>query len=134
MSDPGTSLTAGSDWTRLIASPGPVAAAVLALMVLACSRVPEIPVEGSLAGQPVSTTVDSSLAKYYLENYLPGNRTDSESDREINDILRSEDVQKAFAGQGMDPASSTPDAFGRLVAKDADRWAALIKIQGIKAE
>ncbi|MDP3166778.1 MAG: tripartite tricarboxylate transporter substrate binding protein [Hydrogenophaga sp.] len=54
--------------------------------------------------------------------------------REINDILRSEDVQKAFAGQGMDPASSTPDAFGRLVAKDADRWAALIKTQGIKAE
>jgi tripartite-type tricarboxylate transporter receptor subunit TctC len=54
--------------------------------------------------------------------------------REINDILRSEDVQKAFAGQGMDPASNTPDGFGRLVAKDADRWAALIKTQGIKAE
>lgn len=54
--------------------------------------------------------------------------------REINDILRSEDVQKAFAGQGMDPASNTPEAFGRLVAKDADRWAALIKSQGIKAE
>jgi tripartite-type tricarboxylate transporter receptor subunit TctC len=54
--------------------------------------------------------------------------------REINDILRSEDVQKAFAGQGMDPASNTPDAFGRLVAKDADRWAALIRSQGIKAE
>jgi tripartite-type tricarboxylate transporter receptor subunit TctC len=54
--------------------------------------------------------------------------------REINDILRSDDVQKAFAGQGMDPASNTPDAFGRLVAKDADRWAALIKTQGIKAE
>lgn len=54
--------------------------------------------------------------------------------REINDILRSDDVQKAFAGQGMDPASNTPDAFGRLVAKDADRWAALIKSQGIKAE
>ena len=54
--------------------------------------------------------------------------------REINDILRSEDLQKAFAGQGMDPASNTPDAFGRLVAKDADRWAALIKSQGITAE
>jgi tripartite-type tricarboxylate transporter receptor subunit TctC len=54
--------------------------------------------------------------------------------REINDILRSDDVQKAFAGQGMDPASNTPDAFGRLVAKDADRWAALIKTQGITAE
>jgi tripartite-type tricarboxylate transporter receptor subunit TctC len=54
--------------------------------------------------------------------------------REINDILRSEDVKKAFAGQGMDPASDAPEAFGRLVARDADRWATLIKTQGIKAE
>jgi tripartite-type tricarboxylate transporter receptor subunit TctC len=54
--------------------------------------------------------------------------------REINDILRSEDVKKAFEGQGMDPASDTPDGFARLVSKDADRWAALIKAQGIKAE
>lgn len=54
--------------------------------------------------------------------------------REINDILRSDDVKKAFEGQGMDPASDTPDGFARLVSKDADRWAALIKAQGIKAE
>lgn len=54
--------------------------------------------------------------------------------REINDILRSEDVKKAFEGQGMDPASDTPEGFARLVARDADRWAALIKTQGIKAE
>jgi tripartite-type tricarboxylate transporter receptor subunit TctC len=54
--------------------------------------------------------------------------------REINDILRSEDVKKAFEGQGMDPASDTPDGFAKLVNQDADRWAALIKAQGIKAE
>lgn len=54
--------------------------------------------------------------------------------REINDILRSEDVKKAFEGQGMDPASDTLEGFARLVARDADRWAALIKTQGIKAE
>ncbi|MBN9370389.1 tripartite tricarboxylate transporter substrate binding protein [Hydrogenophaga sp. YM1] len=54
--------------------------------------------------------------------------------REINDILRAEDVKKAFEGQGMDPASDTPDGFAKLVARDADRWAALIKAQGIKAE
>jgi tripartite-type tricarboxylate transporter receptor subunit TctC len=54
--------------------------------------------------------------------------------REINDILASDEVKKAFEGQGMDPARDTPDAFARLVARDADRWAALIKAQGIKAE
>ncbi|MBX3610018.1 MAG: tripartite tricarboxylate transporter substrate binding protein [Hydrogenophaga sp.] len=54
--------------------------------------------------------------------------------REINDILRSDDVKKAFEGQGMDPATDSPDGFAQLVARDADRWAALIKAQGIKAE
>jgi tripartite-type tricarboxylate transporter receptor subunit TctC len=54
--------------------------------------------------------------------------------REINDILASEDVKKAFSSQGMDPSTSTPEAFGQLVQKDADRWAKLIKAQNIKAE
>lgn len=54
--------------------------------------------------------------------------------REINDILAGEDVKKAFSGQGMDPSTGTPEAFGRLVAQDADRWAKLIKAQNIKAE
>jgi tripartite-type tricarboxylate transporter receptor subunit TctC len=54
--------------------------------------------------------------------------------REINDILRSDEVKRAFEGQGMDPATDTPEAFGRLVAQDAERWATLIKAQSIKAE
>ena len=54
--------------------------------------------------------------------------------KEIKLILASEDIQKAFQPQGMDPANSTPEEFGRLVEKDAIRWAALIKSQNIKAE
>jgi tripartite-type tricarboxylate transporter receptor subunit TctC len=54
--------------------------------------------------------------------------------REIKTILASEDVQKAFQPQGMDPANSTPEEFGKLVERDANRWAELIKIQNIKAE
>ena len=54
--------------------------------------------------------------------------------REINSILASEDVKKAFSGQGMDPGTGTPEAFGQLVERDAERWAKLIKAQNIKAE
>ncbi|MDZ4100951.1 MAG: tripartite tricarboxylate transporter substrate binding protein [Hydrogenophaga sp.] len=54
--------------------------------------------------------------------------------REINSILASEDVKKAFSGQGMDPSIGTPEAFGQLVERDAERWAKLIKAQNIKAE
>jgi len=54
--------------------------------------------------------------------------------KEIKCFLASEDIQKAFQPQGMDPANSTPEEFGRLVEKDAIRWAELIKSQNIKAD
>jgi tripartite-type tricarboxylate transporter receptor subunit TctC len=54
--------------------------------------------------------------------------------RELHDILAAPDVRTAFETQGMDPATSSPDEFKRLVEKDADRWAQLIKSQGITAE
>jgi tripartite-type tricarboxylate transporter receptor subunit TctC len=53
---------------------------------------------------------------------------------ELKDILAMPEVRTAFQSQGMDPASSTPEEFRRLVAKDADRWAAVVKKAGIKAE
>jgi tripartite-type tricarboxylate transporter receptor subunit TctC len=34
----------------------------------------------------------------------------------------------------MDPATSTPDEFRRLVEQDADRWARVIRQQGITAD
>ena len=54
--------------------------------------------------------------------------------RELHEILAAPDVQRAFETQGMDPATSTPEEFRRLVEQDSDRWARLIKSQGITAE
>jgi tripartite-type tricarboxylate transporter receptor subunit TctC len=54
--------------------------------------------------------------------------------KEIKTILASEEIQKAFQPQGMDPTSSTPEEFGKLVERDATRWAELIKVQNIKGE
>ncbi|MCG2592560.1 tripartite tricarboxylate transporter substrate binding protein [Ramlibacter sp. XY19] len=53
---------------------------------------------------------------------------------ELKDILASPEVRTAFQTQGMDPAASTPEDFRKLVTRDADRWAALVKQQNIKAE
>lgn len=53
---------------------------------------------------------------------------------ELKDILGSPEVRTAFQSQGMDPAWSSPDEFKRLVARDADRWAALVRSANIKAE
>ena len=54
--------------------------------------------------------------------------------RELKEILALPDVRAAFQTQGMDPATSSPEEFKRLVERDADRWARLVKAQGIKAE
>ena len=54
--------------------------------------------------------------------------------REIQQILASEDAKRAFSTQGMDPATSTPEAFGQLVERDAARWAQLIKARQITAD
>lgn len=54
--------------------------------------------------------------------------------REIKEILLSDEIRKAFQAQGMDPSSSSPADFQRLVEKDAKRWARLIKAQKISAE
>ena len=54
--------------------------------------------------------------------------------RELQDILALPEVRTAFETQGMDPQSSSPEDFKRLVEQDADRWAHLIKAQGITAE
>lgn len=54
--------------------------------------------------------------------------------RELKEILALPDVRAAFETQGMDPAGSTPQEFGRLVEHDAERWARLIKAQNITAE
>lgn len=54
--------------------------------------------------------------------------------RELKDILATPEVRTAFQSQGMDPATSSPEEFRALVTSDAERWARLVKRQGIKAE
>jgi tripartite-type tricarboxylate transporter receptor subunit TctC len=54
--------------------------------------------------------------------------------RELKDILALPEVRTAFELQGMSPAHSSPEEFAELIRKDAQRWEALIKEQGIKAD
>ncbi len=53
---------------------------------------------------------------------------------EIAAVLKSPEVAKSFESQGMVPASSTPAAFGALIQKDAQRWAAVVKKGNITAD
>ena len=79
---------------------------------------------------------DVNVAMWYGVFAPPGTAPDlvARLNRELRDILAQPDVRTAFETQGMDPASSSPEEFRRLVERDADRWAALIQAQGITAE
>ena len=54
--------------------------------------------------------------------------------REINEIVGESDVAHAFEAQGMVPAHAAPAAFGDLIAKDAVRWAEVVRAGKITAE
>ncbi|RDI21331.1 tripartite-type tricarboxylate transporter receptor subunit TctC [Pseudacidovorax intermedius] len=54
--------------------------------------------------------------------------------REIADVLKQPEVATIFEAQGMVPAHSTPAEFGKLIAKDATRWAEVVRTGNITAE
>jgi tripartite-type tricarboxylate transporter receptor subunit TctC len=53
---------------------------------------------------------------------------------ELKAILALPDVKAAFETQGMSPATSSPEEFRRLMAADAERWARVVREQGIAAD
>jgi len=106
---------------------------LVALAIGSDKRHPLLPDVSTLTEARVGeVNVDMWFGVFAPKGMAPGMVTSL--NREINDILASDDVKKAFSSQGMDPSSGTPEAFGQLVQKDAERWATLIKAQNIKAE
>ncbi|MDX3906655.1 MAG: tripartite tricarboxylate transporter substrate binding protein [Pigmentiphaga sp.] len=54
--------------------------------------------------------------------------------QEISRILQAPATAAAFEAQGMVPATATPAEFGKLVAKDAQRWADVVRAANITAD
>ena len=56
------------------------------LLLSACAG---LPVRGMVGGQTIETRVDSEVARYYLENYLAGKRSDAALDERIDRVYQS---------------------------------------------
>ena len=54
--------------------------------------------------------------------------------RGINKALQSPDVVERLTKLGMDPATSTPDEFARIVAADFAKWGPVVKASGFTAD
>ncbi len=55
-------------------------------------KVPRFPAQGELAGRRIDTTVDSQIAKYYLEHYLANSRRNSDFDVRIDSLFQRENA------------------------------------------
>jgi tripartite-type tricarboxylate transporter receptor subunit TctC len=53
---------------------------------------------------------------------------------EVRAILELDSVKEVLRSQGLTPVSGTPEAFGRLIAADRDRWAKVVREAGIQPE
>ena len=54
--------------------------------------------------------------------------------RGINKALTSPDVVERLTKLGMDPATSTPDEFAKIVATDYAKWGPIVKASGFTAD
>jgi tripartite-type tricarboxylate transporter receptor subunit TctC len=54
--------------------------------------------------------------------------------RAINKALQSPDVAEKLSKVGMDPATGTPEEFGKIVASDYAKWGPIVKASGFKPE
>jgi hypothetical protein len=70
-------------------SQGSIALVTLLFALLILSACAGLPVRGMVGGQTIDSRVDSEAARYYLENYLPGNRTDAMLDERIDRVYQS---------------------------------------------
>ena len=54
--------------------------------------------------------------------------------REVNDVIKSEDMKKVLAADGLEPAGGSPAQFAQVLKDEAARWAKVVKQAGIKVE
>jgi len=54
--------------------------------------------------------------------------------RAIGEILKQPDVAKQLLELGAEPAANGPDAFGRQIAGEVEKWKKVVAATGVKAE
>jgi tripartite-type tricarboxylate transporter receptor subunit TctC len=54
--------------------------------------------------------------------------------RELNVILKMEDVRTKLADAQVVPAGGSPEEFGRAIREESAKWAKVVKEAGIKPE
>jgi tripartite-type tricarboxylate transporter receptor subunit TctC len=56
------------------------------------------------------------------------------TNQDIAASIRTREVADAFAAQGAEPFITTPDAFSKILKRDIDKWAVVVKESGAKLD
>ena len=54
--------------------------------------------------------------------------------REVNEIIKAEEMKKSLAADGLEPAGASPGRFAQILKEESARWAKVVKEAGIKVE
>jgi tripartite-type tricarboxylate transporter receptor subunit TctC len=54
--------------------------------------------------------------------------------QELDAVLAAEETKKRFETEGAEPLSMPPEAFGKYVSAEIEKWGRVVKAAGIKAE
>jgi tripartite-type tricarboxylate transporter receptor subunit TctC len=137
MSEASLALQSGSLDLIIAASPtalGPVKGGKMrALAVTTATRTAALP--------GVPTAAESGVPEYITTNWF-GFAVPRGTPRETTQTLRDDviralgapDVREKLATQGAEPSSFTPEEFARFLREDTQRWTAVIRAAGIKAD
>jgi tripartite-type tricarboxylate transporter receptor subunit TctC len=106
---------------------------VKALAVSGAKRSPSLP--------QVPTFAEAGIANMELANWFgffgpPGTPGEvvARVNRELAALVRTPEIIERMGNVGAEPASGTPEQFGRLYRAEHDSWKVLIQRAGIKAE
>ena len=93
------------------------------------------------AAPDVPTVRESGYPSYEVTNWhgLVGPKGLSKDiverlNKETNEALKSKDVEKVLAGDGLEPAGGSPGEFSAILKNEVARWGQVVKQAGVKVD
>ena len=93
------------------------------------------------AAPEVPTVAESGYPAYEVTNWhglvgpkgMPKDVVDR-LNREVNEALKSSDVEKLLAADGLEPAGGSPQELAAILREEIARWSRVVKQAGLKLE
>src|SRR5688572_16593818 len=93
------------------------------------------------AAPELPTVIEAGYPGYEVINWhgligpkgLPGDIVER-LNREVNELIKGDEMKKVLAADGLEPAGGTPAQFAEILRSEAARWAKVVKQSGIKIE